>query len=97
MRLTGVVILGDKVLCSVQNIKTKKSYWVKVNEELPELEGYVVSHIDRKNTWIELKKQNKTYILAASGMRMKEDQRVITVEESGLSSMVRVFEQSKNK
>ncbi|MEM7672843.1 MAG: hypothetical protein AAF212_05835 [Verrucomicrobiota bacterium] len=97
IRLKSIVAIGDKTMCSLENTKTKKSYWLDLNEKLPELEGYFISHINIKNNWIELKKQENSYIIAISGMYTRAGRKEMSIEESGLSSMIAVYENRNRK
>ena len=94
-RLKAVVSMGDKVMCSIQNTKTNKSFWLKMNEPVPELDGFIIININSKNSWVDIKNDEESFILAAKGMFLRSNRGAISVEESGLSNMVNVFKNSK--
>ncbi|MGB0371055.1 MAG: hypothetical protein ACPGN3_06855 [Opitutales bacterium] len=97
IRLTAIVAVGDQVMCSILNQQTKKRHWLKEKEMIPGLEDVLVWRIHPKKEWVEIKKEDNSYPFALTGMLINNQPMVISVEDSGLSNMVRIHQERQKR
>ena len=97
LRLAGVFALNDRVMCSVHNTKSNEQMWLRVGDEVAGLEGVTVKSIHVKRAWVEFSRKGKSYAFAVSGMIGGKEPLIISVEDSGLSNMVRIHEERERR
>lgn len=84
-------------MCSVENTKTQKRYWLKEGQPVPGIEDLFVWRIHEKNKWVQFRRGDKSYAYALSGVLGNNHPIVMSVEKAGLSNMVKVFKEKEQR